>query len=87
MPAHPTAAELPDDHHYVVISSDSHAGADIPDYKPYLEKRWHDDFDVWAANYTNPWDFVDPRLERSDFDFGKFPRNKLPKKCFRRRRS
>jgi predicted TIM-barrel fold metal-dependent hydrolase len=71
MPDHPTAAELPDDHHYVVISSDSHAGADIPDYKPYLEKRWHDDFDVWAANYTNPWDFVDPRLERSDFDFGK----------------
>ncbi len=62
--------QLPADHHYVVISSDSHAGADIPDYKPYLEKKWHDDFDAWAARYSNPWDFVDPRLEREDFAFG-----------------
>jgi predicted TIM-barrel fold metal-dependent hydrolase len=62
--------ELPLDHHYVVISSDSHAGADILDYKPYLESKWHDEFDAWAASYTNPWDFVDPRLEKPGFDFG-----------------
>jgi len=62
--------DLPGEHHYVVISSDSHAGADIVDYKPYLESKWHDEFDDWAKNYTNPWDFVDPRLEREDFDFG-----------------
>jgi predicted TIM-barrel fold metal-dependent hydrolase len=70
-PSTVAGAELAPDYHYVVISSDSHAGADIPDYKPYLEKKWHDDFDTWAAAYTNPWDFVDPRLEREDFDFGK----------------
>lgn len=64
------AVDLPGGHHYVVISSDSHAGADIVDYKPYLESKWHDEFDEWASNYTNPWDFVDPRLEREDFDFG-----------------
>ncbi|GAF47630.1 amidohydrolase family protein [Rhodococcus wratislaviensis] len=63
-------SELPDDHHYVVISSDSHAGADLRDYKPYLEKKWHDEFDAWADSYSNPWDFVDPRLDREDFDFG-----------------
>jgi predicted TIM-barrel fold metal-dependent hydrolase len=62
--------ELPPDHHYVVISSDSHAGADLLDYKPYLESRWHDEFDAWAASYSNPWDFVDPRLEKPGFDFG-----------------
>jgi len=62
--------ELPPQHHYVVISSDSHAGADLLDYKPYLESRWHDEFDAWAASYSNPWDFVDPRLDRPDFDFG-----------------
>lgn len=62
--------ELPLDQHYVVISSDSHAGADILDYKPYLESKWHDEFDAWAASYSNPWDFVDPRLEKPDFDFG-----------------
>jgi hypothetical protein len=55
-----SGSELPGDHRYVVISSDSHAGADIPDYKPYLPKKWHDEFDAWAAAYSNPWDFVDP---------------------------
>jgi predicted TIM-barrel fold metal-dependent hydrolase len=62
--------ELPPDHHYVVISSDSHAGADLLDYKPYLESKWHGEFDAWAASYSNPWDFVDPRLEKPGFDFG-----------------
>lgn len=65
-----SGSELPGDHRYVVISSDSHAGADIPDYKPYLPKKWHDEFDAWAAAYSNPWDFVDPRLDRAGFDFG-----------------
>ena len=66
----PGPVQLAPDYHYVVISSDSHAGADILDYKPYLERRWHDEFDAWAAAYANPWDFVDPRLDRPDFDFG-----------------
>jgi len=25
---------------YVIISSECHAGADLRDYKPYLERRW-----------------------------------------------
>lgn len=59
---------LPDDHHYVVISSDNHAGANLLGYKPYLEKKWHDEFEAWAAEYENPWDFMDPRLDRDDVD-------------------
>jgi predicted TIM-barrel fold metal-dependent hydrolase len=47
----------------IVISSDSHAGADIHHYKSYLEKRWHDEFDAWAESYSNPWTFIDPRPE------------------------
>ena len=27
---------------YVIISWDRHAGADLSDYKPYLERRWHE---------------------------------------------
>ncbi|EST22208.1 amidohydrolase family protein [Streptomyces roseochromogenus] len=42
------------DDRYTVISADCHAGADLLDYKPYLDKRHHDDFDVWAATYVNP---------------------------------
>ncbi|HWL44905.1 MAG TPA: amidohydrolase family protein [Ilumatobacter sp.] len=41
---------------YVVISSDSHAGADLRDYKPYLPSKWHDDFDAWADAYDSPFD-------------------------------
>jgi predicted TIM-barrel fold metal-dependent hydrolase len=41
---------------YIVISSDCHAGANMLDYRAYLEARWHDEFDAWAAEYENPFD-------------------------------
>lgn len=44
------------DEHYVVISADCHGGADVGDYKPYLERRWHDEFDAWAATYEIPYE-------------------------------
>jgi hypothetical protein len=44
------------DKRYTVISADCHAGADLLDYKPYLEKRYHDESDVWAATYVNPYE-------------------------------
>jgi predicted TIM-barrel fold metal-dependent hydrolase len=40
---------------YAIVSSDCHAGADVMGYKAYLETRWHDEFDVWAATYRDPW--------------------------------
>ncbi len=40
---------------YTVISVDGHAGAALRDYKPYLESRWHDEFDAWADAYVNPF--------------------------------
>jgi predicted TIM-barrel fold metal-dependent hydrolase len=44
---------------YVVISSDTHCGADLLDYKPYLESKYHDEFDVWAASYRDAWAELD----------------------------
>jgi len=41
---------------YTVISADGHAGADLLDYRPYLEARYHDEFDAWAAAYVNPYE-------------------------------
>ncbi|MBC9711829.1 amidohydrolase [Streptomyces sp. TRM66268-LWL] len=41
---------------YTVISADCHAGADLLDYKPYLESRHHEAFDAWAATYVNPYE-------------------------------
>jgi hypothetical protein len=36
---------------YTIISSDCHAGAWVTDYRPYLAKEYHDEFDAWAATY------------------------------------
>jgi predicted TIM-barrel fold metal-dependent hydrolase len=41
---------------YVVISADTHAGADVYDYKPYLPARLRDEFDAWARSYVSPFD-------------------------------
>ena len=40
---------------YVVISADCHAGADLRDYRPFLEAAYHDEFDRWADAYVNPF--------------------------------
>jgi predicted TIM-barrel fold metal-dependent hydrolase len=44
-----------DEHRQIVISTDGHCGADLRDYKPYLERRYHEAFDAWAATFTDPW--------------------------------
>ena len=41
---------------YVVISADCHGGADVADYRRYLEARYHDDFDAWLSTFVNPFD-------------------------------
>src|SRR5262249_51882801 len=40
---------------YMILSSDTHAGAEMRAYKAYLDREWHDDFDAWADAVTNPW--------------------------------
>jgi predicted TIM-barrel fold metal-dependent hydrolase len=39
-----------------VISSDTHAGADLLDYRPYLARTWHDEFDRWTEGFVNPFE-------------------------------
>ncbi|MDH3706405.1 MAG: amidohydrolase, partial [Acidimicrobiia bacterium] len=36
--------------HHVVISADTHCGADLLGYRPYLESKYHAEFDEWAAH-------------------------------------
>ena len=51
---------------YIVISADCHAGADLRDYKEFLEARYHDAFDDWADHYVNPYgDLVRPDADRN----------------------
>ena len=52
--------------HYVVISADGHAGAPLLVYKDYLERRWHEEFDAWAASFSDPW----ANLEENDIKPG-----------------
>lgn len=48
-----------DSRRYVVISADMHCGASIQGYRPYLERRYHEEFDAWSAAYRNPWGQID----------------------------
>jgi predicted TIM-barrel fold metal-dependent hydrolase len=41
--------------HYVVISSDCHAGASHAQYREYLDPQWRDEFDAWRGKYSNPF--------------------------------
>jgi predicted TIM-barrel fold metal-dependent hydrolase len=46
---------------YIVISSDGHAGAQMDEYRDYLEAKYLDDYEEWAKSYVNP--FTDLRGE------------------------
>ncbi len=43
------------DQRYVVISADCHAGAELHEYRDYLERRYLETFDDWAATYAIPF--------------------------------
>ncbi|WP_419848795.1 amidohydrolase family protein [Candidatus Poriferisocius sp.] len=43
------------DERYMILSSDTHAGAQTRTYREFLDPAWHDDFDAWEAAITNPW--------------------------------
>jgi predicted TIM-barrel fold metal-dependent hydrolase len=45
----------PGEHHQILFSTDGHCGADLRDYKPYLEHRYHDAFDAWADDFHDAW--------------------------------
>ena len=47
---------------YVVISTDGHCGADLLAYKPYLGRKYHDEFDRWANTYHDWWSDIDAEL-------------------------
>src|ERR1700761_1235895 len=51
---------------YTVISADCHAGADLRDYRPYLDPRYRDEFDRWADAFVNPFgDLSEPDAGRN----------------------
>lgn len=50
--------------HYAIISADGHCGADLLDYRPYLDPAFRGEFDAWAANFTLRYG---DRVTSSDF--------------------
>jgi predicted TIM-barrel fold metal-dependent hydrolase len=54
---------------YVLISSDGHAGADLRDYRPYLEQAFHAEFDTWVADFNEPWGEYDKELVDTDDEY------------------
>jgi predicted TIM-barrel fold metal-dependent hydrolase len=39
-----------------VVSADCHAGGELHAYRDYLDSRYHDEFDAWAAAYEIPFE-------------------------------
>ena len=57
------------DDRYLVLSSDTHAGAEMRAYRGWLDPAYHEDFDEWAATVTNPWcDLRDPERAALNWD-------------------
>lgn len=56
------------DERYVLVSSDCHAGGQISDYREYLESKYHDEFDAWAADYEIPYEDLGPGLGERNWD-------------------
>jgi predicted TIM-barrel fold metal-dependent hydrolase len=54
---------------YTLISVDGHAGADLLDYREYLEVEYYDEFDVWAAAFSEPWSEYDREMTDTDDEF------------------
>ena len=54
---------------YVLISADAHAGADLLDYKEYLEREFYDEFDAWALMFKEPWTDYDREMTDTDDEF------------------
>jgi predicted TIM-barrel fold metal-dependent hydrolase len=46
------------DGHYAIISADCHGGAELLEYRDYLEHRYHEAFDDWARGYTVPHELM-----------------------------
>lgn len=42
--------------HHAIISADCHGGADVAEYRDYLDPAFVDDFDRWAADFTIPYE-------------------------------
>ena len=47
-------SDATNDDRYVVISADGHAGGNVADYRPYLEQKWLDQFDVLGGGLRDP---------------------------------
>ncbi|WP_255950609.1 amidohydrolase family protein [Streptomyces odontomachi] len=47
---------MANDNRHIVISADCHGGADLKQYRDYLDSCYLDDFDEWAKSFVNPYD-------------------------------
>ncbi|MEE3115372.1 MAG: amidohydrolase family protein, partial [Actinomycetota bacterium] len=57
---------VPESDHHIVISADSHCGADLRGYKPYLEQRFHEDFDAWVGSVEAEHARIEAAFKDSD---------------------
>ncbi len=67
---------------YVVISADTHAGANHQTYREYLDPKYLAEFDEWRGGYKNPWkDLRDTDLRVRNWDNDRRDQDMLADGC------
>jgi predicted TIM-barrel fold metal-dependent hydrolase len=56
---------------YTVISADCHGGADLLEYRDYLDPSYRDEFDAWAASYEVPYEDLKGEDGTRNWDSGR----------------
>jgi predicted TIM-barrel fold metal-dependent hydrolase len=62
---------MTDTDRYVIVSADCHGGAELYEYRDYLERRHHDAFDAWARYYAIPFEDLMGDEGRRNWDSGR----------------
>ena len=57
-----------DDDRYILISADCHGGGALTDYRPYLPRKLHAEFDAWADSYEITFDDLKGELGERNWD-------------------
>ena len=58
---------------YVIVSSDTHAGLQVEEYRPYLESQYHPQFDEWVVERHEHRRLVEEVNGLVTYDGGKVP--------------
>jgi predicted TIM-barrel fold metal-dependent hydrolase len=56
------------DNPILIVSADGHCGQTVAGFRDYLERKWHDEFDTWAASFVDPFEDLNHIYSERNWD-------------------